>query len=60
MPYAPSKGHAPYQYRRAVAILQARQAGVTFAELALRYGVTSQRIQQIHAQATRRGFPALP
>jgi hypothetical protein len=54
MTYTPPKGRQPYQHKRAAAIVRGRQAGITFAELARRYGVTSQRIQQIHAQAIQR------
>jgi len=59
MPYTPSKGCQSYEHKRAAAIVGGRDAGVTFAELARRYGVTSQRIQQIHAQAIRRAVSQL-
>jgi len=57
LPIAPSPRESrPYQLARALDILQGRRDDVTFAELTTRHGVTTQRIQQIHAQALRRGY----
>jgi len=57
LPVEPSqRGSRPYQLARALDILQGWRDDVTFAALARRHGVTTQRIQQIHAQALRRGY----
>jgi len=64
-PYAPHaikcqgpfrRRSATYLRRRARAIVLARHAGVTLQALANRYGVTRERIRQIHFDATRHNY----
>lgn len=50
----PPEPRAPYQHKRAAAIVRGRLSGLTFAELSQRHGVSKERIRQIYAKAIHR------
>jgi hypothetical protein len=44
----------PYQHKRAAAIVRERLSGLTFAEMARRHGITTERVRQIYIKAINR------
>ena len=50
----PPEPRAPYQHKRAAAIVRGRLSGLTFGALARRYGLNRERVRQIHINTLRR------
>jgi len=50
----PLEAPKPYQHKRAAAIVRERLSGLTFAEMARRHGITTERVRQIYIKAIHR------
>jgi len=50
----PLEAPKPYQHKRAAAIVRERLSGLTFAEMARRHGITTERARQIYIKAINR------